>query len=88
LIGIIGAGVALLGATAALHAAVLLDVFVSQPVTMSRYAIGNLAIVVLEFSMTVIGYLGGWASGSLVVVTRRWRRRRNWRVRRDSKSGT
>ena len=88
LIGIVGAGIALLGTTATLHTAVLLDVFVSQPITMSRYAVGSVGIVVLEFGMTVIGYLVGWASGSCAVVTRRWQRRRNSRIRRDSNSGT
>lgn len=88
LIGIIGAGIALLGSTATLHTAVLLDVFASQPVTMSRYAIGNLAIVVLEFGMTVIGYLVGGAAGSFIAFTRRRRRIRNWRIRRDSETGT
>jgi hypothetical protein len=88
LIGIIGAGIALLGATATLHTAVLFDVFASQPVTMSRYAIGNIAIVVLEFGAAVVGYLVGWTSGSCSVVTRRWQKRRNWRIRRNSKSGT
>jgi hypothetical protein len=84
--GSIGAGVALFGATAVLHAAVLLDVFVSQPSTMSRYAIGNLAIVILEFGMTLLGYLVTWGAGALVVATRRWQRRKKWRGRRDTAS--
>jgi hypothetical protein len=85
LLGIIGAGVALFGATAAIHTIVVLDVFMSQPATMSRYALGNIPILIVQFGVMAIGYGAGRVSGALVVVTRRWQRHRNWRRRRDSK---
>jgi hypothetical protein len=77
----------LVGVTATLHTVVLLDVFASQPATASRYAIANVAIMFFQFGTMVVGYLVGRTSAPLIAVARRWQRRRNWRVRRDSKRG-
>jgi hypothetical protein len=77
-VGIIAGGVCLAGTAATLHTVVVLDVFLSQPATASRYAIANIAIVVFEVAVPLLGYLVGWAAGSLIVVMRRWHRRRKW----------